>query len=482
LRNAFSAVLALILCVPTAAGGQTNRTSWKSDSALVFLHRSACMVAPENTVPAFEAAVRQGADGIEIDIRKTVDGVLVIYHDDWVLRQRGPTGKIEEMTLAETQRLDVGERFGPQWRGTRIPLFEDLLRFAKANGLRLYLDIKSKGIYDEVMQLVRNMDCLPLVHATGGQVPANSYHLSIPWISGWNYTEGGEEDPAKMRDVISRAPEGIYAIMCDDARSVVRVLGRKPEQRFFTPFVSSIRQKLKAVDGITKPSPLPLNPIEALSSAHAAERRAACIALAAKPLWPALDRLMEIAENDPDYIVRQEACWALGSRRQDRTVPTLLRIALTRMDPASAAQHGYRDTFLKIAAACALARQNSDAGRAALRTLMHSGGEFDRGAASVGISAFGTEKDIPAMVELVSASKANDGFPAGFVAGYAGRFGVKSIPIYIAALERDDTAKVAVFGLAAVGRKAVPALTRLAGDSAASEIVRSHARLTLEWM
>src|SRR5437763_1836863 len=134
---------ALALCLP-AMTAHTATTSpqtaeWKSDSALVFLHRSAGLVAPENTAPGFEAAVRQGADGIETDIRRTRDGQYVIYHDDWVLLQRGPAGKIEEMTLAETQQLDVGKRFGPQWRGTRIPLFEDLLRFCRANSLRMYL-------------------------------------------------------------------------------------------------------------------------------------------------------------------------------------------------------------------------------------------------------------------------------------------------------------------------------------------------------
>src|SRR5262249_22092926 len=100
-----------VLAVLLSALFTSQSLSWKTDSTLVFLHRSAGMVAPENTIPAFEAAVKQGVDGVETDIRKTRDGVLVIYHDDWVLLQRGPSGKIEEMTLAETQKLDLGDRF-----------------------------------------------------------------------------------------------------------------------------------------------------------------------------------------------------------------------------------------------------------------------------------------------------------------------------------------------------------------------------------
>ena len=115
MRNPFPAVFSLILCFLAAvADGQTEAASWKHYSALVVLHRSACMGAPENTGPAFEAAVKQGADGIETDIRRTRDGVFVIYHDDWVLRNRGPTGKIEEMTLATGQRkvLQKGGSYG----------------------------------------------------------------------------------------------------------------------------------------------------------------------------------------------------------------------------------------------------------------------------------------------------------------------------------------------------------------------------------
>ncbi len=457
-------------------------TSWKSDSALVFLHRSAGMVAPENTVPAFEAAVRQGADGVETDIRRTRDGVLVIYHDDWVLRQRGPSGKIEDMTLAETQKLDVGERFGPQWRGIRLPLFIDLLEFAKANDLKLYLDIKTQGIYEEVMRKVREHGCLQLVHATGGQVPSDNYHLAIPWISGWNYTEGGEEDPDKMRDVISHAPKGVYGIMCDDARAIVRALGRNPEARSFVPFVSTMQTHLRYVTVKNEHKDSVTNFTAGLLHTDPKERRRACIALSIKPQRPALDQLLALAENDPDYTVRQEACWALGSLKEDRAVPTLLRIAKTTFDPKTAAQTDYRDTFLKIAGACALARLNSDAGRAALRTLMESRGELDRGAASAGIAAFGTEKDLQLFGELVDSRKENDGFAAGLAIGYAGRFGTKAIPIFVTGLGRNDTAKASVFGLAGLGEDAIPALRKLIDDVSIAAVVRHRANLALDWI
>ena len=89
-------------------------TEWKWDDHTLILHRSACMVAPENSAPALEQAVKQGADGVEIYVRKTKDGQFILYHDDWLLEDFGPGGTIEELTLPHVLRLDVGKRFGPQ--------------------------------------------------------------------------------------------------------------------------------------------------------------------------------------------------------------------------------------------------------------------------------------------------------------------------------------------------------------------------------
>lgn len=478
-RAAFPAILFGVLPLSSTLAADQS-VAWKSDQALVFLHRSAGMVAPENTIPAFEAAVRQGADGIETDIRKTRDGVFVIYHDDWVLRQRGPAGKIEEMMLAETQSLDVGERFGPQWRGLHPSLFEDLLRFAKANDLGLYLDIKSPGIYEEVMQIVEKLGCMPLVHATGGQVPQKHFALPIPWIAGWNYTEGGEEDPDRMREVINRAPKGTYGIMCDDARSIVRALGRHPENRPFRPFVSTMTHQLR-IHRFMPVDITAIGPLLSLHSEHPKLRRSACLNLSRRKDRSALQELLTVAESDIDFAVRQDACWALGSLRDDRSIPTLLRIAQTPYDQKTAAQTDYRDFFLKTAAGCALARIDSAAARTALKTLLDSAMEGDRSAAAIGLAVFGSAKDLETLRSLVGPGPANDGIVGSIVVGYAGRFGMKALPVYLAALQRDDVAKQAVFGLAALGRNALPSLKKELTESV-STIVRRRVSLTVDWI
>src|SRR5258705_1052837 len=74
----------------------------------VIAHRGASAYAPENTLPAFELAARQGADMIELDVQRSADGVLVIFHDDTTERWDGRARLASACTLAELLALDIG--------------------------------------------------------------------------------------------------------------------------------------------------------------------------------------------------------------------------------------------------------------------------------------------------------------------------------------------------------------------------------------
>ncbi len=94
-------------------------------------HRGWPAVYPENTMPSFRAALEAGVDQIETDVRITKDGYLVLIHDATADRTTDGTGRVDEMTLAELQALDAGIKKGEQFRGTRVPLFSDLLDLVK---------------------------------------------------------------------------------------------------------------------------------------------------------------------------------------------------------------------------------------------------------------------------------------------------------------------------------------------------------------
>jgi glycerophosphoryl diester phosphodiesterase len=94
---------------------------------LVFAHRGACRVAPENTLPAFEAAIQSGAHGVELDVQYSSDGHLVVIHDLTLEALTDGTGRVSAHTLQELRSLDAGSHFGPEFAGTRIPLLDEVL-------------------------------------------------------------------------------------------------------------------------------------------------------------------------------------------------------------------------------------------------------------------------------------------------------------------------------------------------------------------
>src|SRR3978361_1116459 len=78
-------------------------------------HRGAAAECPEHTLAAYELALREGADGVECDVRLTRDGHLVCVHDRKVDRTSNGTGLVSEMTLAQLRELDFGT-WHPSWR------------------------------------------------------------------------------------------------------------------------------------------------------------------------------------------------------------------------------------------------------------------------------------------------------------------------------------------------------------------------------
>ena len=104
---------------------QSKKNVW------VAAHRGWCEKYPENTMEAFRAAVELGVDQIELDVRQTKDGELVIIHDALVDRTTDGTGAVADMTLAEIKALDAGIKKGEQFRGARIPTLKEFMDYIK---------------------------------------------------------------------------------------------------------------------------------------------------------------------------------------------------------------------------------------------------------------------------------------------------------------------------------------------------------------
>lgn len=125
---------------------------------LFFAHRGGSLLAPENTLVAFEQGARCGADALELDIQRTRDGDLVVIHDERVDRTTDGSGLVGDYTYDELRRLDAGYRFTPdggttfpyRGQGVQIPLLREV--YERFPDLRLNIDLKQST--EEREQLV----------------------------------------------------------------------------------------------------------------------------------------------------------------------------------------------------------------------------------------------------------------------------------------------------------------------------------------
>lgn len=110
----------------------------------IVAHRGSSGNNPENTLRAFQMALEIGVDVIELDLRSTTDGHLVVMHDATVDRTTDGTGPIGELTLAEIKALDAGRVFGERFRGERVPTWEEALDLVRGK-VRLNVHLKEGG-------------------------------------------------------------------------------------------------------------------------------------------------------------------------------------------------------------------------------------------------------------------------------------------------------------------------------------------------
>jgi glycerophosphoryl diester phosphodiesterase len=108
----------------------------------VVAHRGAHEEAPENTLAAFRQAIAIGCDYVELDVRETRDGELVLMHDATVDRTTMGTGAIADMDLAAIRRLDAGSKRGERWAGEKVPTFDEALEVCHGK-MRVYVDHKA---------------------------------------------------------------------------------------------------------------------------------------------------------------------------------------------------------------------------------------------------------------------------------------------------------------------------------------------------
>jgi glycerophosphoryl diester phosphodiesterase len=150
----------------------------------VIAHRGEHLHHSENTLPAYQAASDAGADFIEVDVRTTSDGKLVIMHDATVDSQTNGKGAVKDMTFAQIRALDV--------HGSKVPTFDEVLDLARGK-IGVYVDSKQVSAA-EMIAAVERYDMQDRIVVYGG----------------YQYLK----DVAALRPKIKVMPEAVSAAFC----------------------------------------------------------------------------------------------------------------------------------------------------------------------------------------------------------------------------------------------------------------------------
>lgn len=129
---------------------------------LIFAHRGASGYAPENTLEAFQLAIEQGADGVELDVHLTRDKQVLVAHDERIDRVSDGSGLICLLSLKDI-RKHLFNKTHPEYDQARAPLLEEVLELIKPSGLHINIELKNSYLPYEGLE----EKCLDLVEKAG---------------------------------------------------------------------------------------------------------------------------------------------------------------------------------------------------------------------------------------------------------------------------------------------------------------------------
>lgn len=107
----------------------------------ISAHRGDAISAPENTIPAFDSAIKHKADFAELDVHQTKDGKIVVLHDGNLKRTTGLNKDVCDATYAEIKKLDAGSWYSDKYKGTKVPTLDEVIKHCKGK-IKLNIELK----------------------------------------------------------------------------------------------------------------------------------------------------------------------------------------------------------------------------------------------------------------------------------------------------------------------------------------------------
>jgi glycerophosphoryl diester phosphodiesterase/HEAT repeat protein len=402
-------LMLLFPALAAAHGGILER-----NKVQLICHRTANRDVPENTLESLALAARMGCNIVEIDIRKTLDGQLVLNHDNFLERLTSGMGSVEDTSYDELQLLDAGAWMGDRFQGMRIPRFDEALQVAREQGIGLDLDIKTKGIAPLVLEALEREGMLQRVIFGGEWQDVKALYPdanrdAVAWVEPGciaahvaelhqqgkfvvaNFSDNAHEmDLDSMREAVAA---GVDALNVDYPRLGADAAGRPVETR-----LADLSRAASA-----GPTPMRLAAIHELSHyvgfptqqlfmhwLHDPDdriSRAAAVALIlARPATPT--QVYIDATAAPEKSARQNAAWAIGITGAPAIGPLLSLL-------------GDKDPNVIKEALLALSRCPGEVSAEALLPFLASAVPEVRGAAALALTRHQPQVAAPAVMDLL---------------------------------------------------------------------------------
>ncbi len=130
---------------------------------MIIAHRGLSGYYPENTLLAFQEALKLPIDAVEFDVRRTKDGVLVVIHDETVDRTTNGSGYVGSFTLDEINKLDAGSWKGKEFAETHITSLDETLEVLDRQSV-LVIEIKEPGTESQIIETVKRYNALEWIN------------------------------------------------------------------------------------------------------------------------------------------------------------------------------------------------------------------------------------------------------------------------------------------------------------------------------
>ncbi len=213
-----STLLAAGCAAPATPEPSPLRTAAERKAGVaVMLHRGCADLAPENTLDALELSFVLGADGVEIDLRRSADGTIILLHDDWIDRVLDGWGRAEQLTYEELLA------YSPPLRNRRVATFKEVLDLCRRYHGLLHLDIKVPGIDVEILRQIEEAGLAENV-VTVNAAHAGAIKLKTMPSNGSLIHGNDDFDVPGIRKKLAGAKAGTFLV--DDPRATLSALRR----------------------------------------------------------------------------------------------------------------------------------------------------------------------------------------------------------------------------------------------------------------